>query len=66
MAIKTHFLGSTRISGDDAKEAARKIKSARVKVAAKKSAQRGIKLAAAFAKAGSVRVTLPRRAASAK
>ncbi|MFX1677653.1 hypothetical protein PV762_00315 [Mitsuaria sp. CC2] len=58
MAIHSTFLGSVKVSGDDAKSFARKITHARGTKAAAESAANGRKLATAFAKKGSVAIKL--------
>jgi hypothetical protein len=67
MAIKTHFLSGTVISGKDARIAAKRLSDKSPNPAAKKAAARGVKLARTFAAKGVVRVSAkPARKASAK
>lgn len=67
MAIKTHFLSGTVISGKDARVAAERLKDKAVNPAAKKTAARGKKLATEFSAAGVVRISAkPKRKMSAK
>jgi hypothetical protein len=67
MAIKTHFLSGTVISGKDAKVAIERLQNKTPNTAAKQAAARGKKLAREFSAQGVVRVTAkPRRKASAK
>ncbi len=57
MAIKTHFLSGTVISGRDARIAAKRLGDTSPNPAAKKAAARGIKLARTFAAKGVVRIS---------
>lgn len=52
MAVHSSYLGSVKISGDDAKAFTRKITHARGTKAASESAEKGRVLAKAFAKKG--------------
>jgi hypothetical protein len=54
MAVHSNFLGSVTVSGDDAKALARRLSHGRATRAAMVAAQNGRKLAASFAKRGSV------------
>jgi hypothetical protein len=58
MAIHSSFLGSVKVSGDDAKALARKLTHARGTKAASVSATNGQKLVTAFSKKGTVAVKL--------
>jgi hypothetical protein len=53
-AVHSNFLGSVRVSGDEAKALTRKVSHGRATRAAVMSAQNGRKLAMSFAKRGSV------------
>ncbi|WP_431102269.1 hypothetical protein [Roseateles noduli] len=66
MAIHSTFLGSVKVSGDDAKSFARKITHARGTKAAAESAVNGRKLVTTFAKKGSVAIKLKSTKASTK
>lgn len=67
MAIKTHFLSGTVISGKDARVASERLKDKSPNPAAKKAAARGKKLAREFSARGVVKIAAkPRRKASAK
>ena len=54
MAVHSNFLGSVRVSGDEAKALTRKVSHGRATRAAVSAAQNGRKLAMSFAKRGSV------------
>lgn len=58
MAIHSTFLGSVKVSGDDAKSFTRKVSHGRGTKAAAESAANGRKLVSAFAKRGSVTIKL--------
>ena len=58
MAIHSSFLGSVKVSGDDAKALARKLTHARGTKAAAASATNGKKLVTTFSKKGAVAVKL--------
>ena len=58
MAIHSTFLGSVKVSGEDAKSFTRKITHGRGTKAASESAANGRKLVAVFAKKGSVSIKL--------
>lgn len=58
MAVRSNFLGSVTVSGDEAKALTRKLSRGRVTPAALASAQNGHKLAMSFAKRGSVAIKL--------
>lgn len=64
MAIHSSFLGSVKVSGDDAKALARKLTHARGTKAANASAANGQKLVAAFSKKGAVAVKLHPKASA--
>lgn len=66
MAIHSSFLGSVKVSGDDAKSFSRKIANGRGTKAAAASAANGRKLVSTFAKKGSVTIKLKAIKASAK
>lgn len=67
MAIKTHFLSGTVISGKEAKVAIERLRNKTPNAAAKKAAARGKKLAREFSVQGVVRVAAKsRRKASGK
>ena len=66
MAIHSSFLGSVKVSGDDAKSFSRKIAHGRGTKAAAESAANGRKLVSTFAKKGAVTIKLRAVKASAK
>lgn len=58
MAIRSNFLGSVTVSGDEAKALTRRLSHGRGTRAAVVAAQNGRKLATTFAKRGSVSIKL--------
>lgn len=58
MAVHSNFLGSVTVSGDEAKALTRRLAHGRGTRAAVAAAQNGRKLAATFAKRGSVVINL--------
>jgi len=66
MAIHSSFLGSVKVSGDDAKSFSRKITNGRGTKAAAASATNGRKLVSTFAKKGAVTIKLKAAKVSAK
>jgi hypothetical protein len=66
MAIHSTYLGSVKVSGDDAKSFSRKITNGRGTKAAAESAANGRKLVATFAKKGSVTIKLKSAKTAAK
>ena len=62
MAIHSKFLGSVKVTGDEAKALTRKVQHARGTKASIQAAENGRKLAATFAKMGvvSIRLKMPR------
>jgi hypothetical protein len=66
MAIHSSYLGSVKVSGEDAKSFSRKVTNGRGTKAASIAAVNGVKLAATFAKKGVVAIKLKPAKTSAK
>ena len=58
MAVLSNFLGSVKVTGDEARALTRKLTHGRASRAAVDAAQNGHKLVTAFAKKGSVAIKL--------